>query len=345
MTRKILAASVLAMGLGTAAVHGQTDPRTFFKDRIKLTDSEVETMEKGQVVTKVLASGDTTYGILVFGGVYVNAPIAKFAEVYRDVSKLEKEKVYLAVQQFSRIGAPPKLSDFDRLELEQKDIDQLEHCKPGDCDLQVFDIVDFKKRVDWKSKDKYAQANQLMRQRFFEGMTRYVAGGLKSLGSYTDRSKPLNLYQATKDMVDRSSYLPKDKAGEIYRHVLEYPEGKVEGAEDIFYWEKINFGQEPTLRVNHVTLFPKGIGTVKLVVANKQIYSSRYIRVALQMFYCAPDAQNPNKSGFFLVEMNDSRMPDFGSLKLSIVRKIATGKAVEGTRDTLEIYQRRTTAK
>jgi hypothetical protein len=172
-----------------------------------------------------------------------------------------------------------------------------------------------------------------------------MTGGLKSLGSYVDRSKPMNLYQATKDMVDKSYYLPQDKAQDIYRHVLEYPKGKLAGAEDIFYWEKIDFGQEPTVRVNHLMLFPKGAGTPKLVVANKQLYSSRYIRVALQLFYCVPDAQNPSKPGFFLISMNDSRMPDFGSLKLSIVRKVATGKAVEGTRDTLEIYQRRTTGK
>jgi hypothetical protein len=333
------------MALSAAFVHGQTDPRTFFKDRIKLTSVEIQTMEKGQVVTKVLTSGDATYGILVFGGVYINGSIAKFAEVCRDVSKLQGEKVYLAVQEFSRIGAPPKLSDFSRLELERKDIDQLEHCRVGDCDVQVINIEDFKRKVDWKSKDKYALANQLVRQRLFEGMTRYLAGGLKSLGSYVDRSKPLNLYQATKGMVDKSSYLPPDRAAEIYRHVLEYPQGKLAGAEDIFYWEKIDFGQEPTVRVNHLMLFPKGAGPVKLVVTNKQIYSSRYIRVALQMYYCVPDTQNPNKPGFFLMAMNDSRMPDFGSLKLAIVRKVATGKAVEGTRDTLEIYQRRTTAK
>jgi hypothetical protein len=208
-----------------------------------------------------------------------------------------------------------------------------------------MDIEDFKKKVDWKSKDKYTLANQLVRQRLFDGMTRYRAGGLKSLGSYVDRSKPMNLYQATKDMVDKSFYLPPDKAAEIYRHVLEYPQGKLAGAEDIFYWEKIDFGQEPTVRVNHLMLFPKGAGTVKLVVANKQIYSSRYIRSALQMFYAVPDTKNPNKPGFFLIGMNDSRMPDFGSLKLAIVRKVATGKAVEGTRDTLEIYQRRTVAR
>jgi len=102
MALKSLVATVLAMGLGAGFVHGQTDPRTFFKNRIKLTDTEIQTIEKGQVVTKVLTSGDATYGILVFGGVYVNGSISKFAEVCRGVSKLQGEKVYLAVQEFSR---------------------------------------------------------------------------------------------------------------------------------------------------------------------------------------------------------------------------------------------------
>src|SRR5262245_8229006 len=272
-------------------------------------------MEKGQFVMNVISSGIATDGILVFVGVDVNGSISKFAEVCREVNKLQGEKVYLAVQEFSRIGAPPKLSDFDRLTLERKDIDELEHCKTGDCDIQVIDIEDFKKKVDWKSKDKQTLANQLVRQRLFDGVTRYRAGGLKSLGSYVDRSKPMNLYQTMKDMVDKSFYLPPDKAADIYRHVLEYPQGKLAGAEDIFYWEKIDFGQEPTVRVNHLMLFPNGAGPIKLVVANKQIYSSRYIRAALQMFYAVPE--NPNKPGFFLITMNDSRMPDFSSLKLS----------------------------
>jgi hypothetical protein len=121
--------------------------------------------------------------------------------------------------------------------------------------------------------------------------------------------------------------------------------GKLPGAEDFFYWEKIDFGQEPTIRVNHVTLFPKGAGVVKLIVANKQLYASRYMRVALHVYYCLPDTANPNKPGFFLIEMNDSRLPDFGSIKLSIVRKVATGKAVDSTRDALEIYRKRLTGK
>jgi len=87
-------------------------------------------------------------------------------------------------------------------------------------------------------------------------------------------------------------------------------------------------------------LFPQGTGAAKFVAANLQLYASRYMRVALQMYYCVPDTTNPNKPGFYLIEMNESRMPDFGGIKLGIVRKVAGGKATDATRDTLTMYQR-----
>jgi len=322
----------------------QRQPHTFFTEQIQLNDSEIQRIDNGQVVTKVLDSGDR-YGLLVFGAVYVNAPIENFVDIYRDVEKLQEEKVYLTVQKFGQIGSPPKLSDFDRLEIDENDIDELENCEPGDCDIQIVNIEEVQKLVDWNSPNKYARANEVARRRIYEGVDRYLEGGLRAFGIYRDREKPLDLYQATKDMVDRSYYLPKDKAPGIYGHVVEYPDGKMDGVEDIFYWENIDFGQGPTIRVNHVSLFPDGAGDVKFIAANKQLYASKYMRVALQMFYCVPDTQDPNKPGFYLIEMNDSRLPDFGRLKLAVVRRIATGKAEEATRDTLGIFQRRASSR
>jgi hypothetical protein len=45
------------------------------------------------------------------------------------------------------------------------------------------------------------------------------------------------------------------------------------------------------------------------------------------------------KPGFYLIEMSDSRFPDYCSLKLMVVRKIATSTAVAGTRE-LEILRK-----
>jgi len=346
MQRRIFAIGVLALGAAVAAMGQPPQPQTFFKEKVQLPDSDIQKISQGQVVTKVLESGDKKYGLLVFGAVYVNAPVEKFGPVILDINKLLSNKVYLKVHEFSQIGAPPKPSDFDDLELDKKDIDELQHCKPGDCDIQIMGhLQEWQKTVNWNSPDKYAQVNKIIRQRAYDGMNAYLKGGLKAFGSYTDRSKPMNLYEATKNMVDTSYYLPKDKAPAIYQHIVEYPQGKMAGAKDVFYWEKIDFGQEPTIRVNHLTVFPEGVGAVKAIASNKQLYASRYMRVALQMFYCVPDTANPNKPGFYLIEMNDSRLPDFGGLKLGVVRKVAGGKAVDATRDTLTMYQRMLTGK
>lgn len=340
---RILSAVLLfiSSGLFAGAVLAQRQPHAFFKERINLTEEEIRKVEQGQVVTKVLESGDKKYGTLVFGAVYVNAPMTRFDAVVRDVKRLRENKVYLDLQEFSAGGTPPKLSDFERIKLDRKDVDDLQDCKVGDCDLQVFDPESFRKQIDWGSNYKYVQASKLAQSRISEGMAKYFEGGLKAFGSYRDRAKPLDVNSAFKEMVDDSShYLPDYKSGGIYRHVIDYPQQKLPGTSDIFYWEYIDFGRGPTIRVNQMSIFPNGAGAAKFVVANKQLYASRDIRTALQMFYAVPDSANPEKSGFFLIEMNDSRLPDFGGIKLGIARKMATQKSAESTTDLLNLYRK-----
>src|SRR6266542_562412 len=179
----------LALILWVGAISAQPQPRAFFKDHAKLSDAEIRQIEQVHVVTKVIGSTDK-YRLLVFDAAYINAPMEKFATSFRDVKKLKENKVYHDVQEFSPGGAPPKLSDFERLALDKKDIDELRTCKPGECDLQVFDdIADIQKKIDWKAKDKYAQAHAVLRQRVLDGMTTYLASGLKAFGSYRDREK------------------------------------------------------------------------------------------------------------------------------------------------------------
>lgn len=115
MSGKVFAASVLSLGLisGATTACAQRQPETFFKTRVGLSDSDIQKMDQGQVVTKVLDSGDKKYGMLVFGGVYINSTVERFAESYRDVKSLLEDKVYLDVQAFNELGSPPKLSDFE----------------------------------------------------------------------------------------------------------------------------------------------------------------------------------------------------------------------------------------
>src|SRR5437667_11691084 len=124
MSSKVLAAGVLSLGLGFGATVAcaQRQPETFFKNRIGLSDSDIQKMDQGQVVTKVLESGDKKYGILVLGGVYVNTTIEKFAASYRDVKGLLEDNVYLGVQPFNNVGLRTKPSDVDRPQFDRQGI-------------------------------------------------------------------------------------------------------------------------------------------------------------------------------------------------------------------------------
>jgi len=60
MINKLLAAGVLSLGLsfGAATTCAQRQPETFFKNKVGLSDSDIQKMNQGQVVTKILESGD-----------------------------------------------------------------------------------------------------------------------------------------------------------------------------------------------------------------------------------------------------------------------------------------------
>jgi hypothetical protein len=236
LTSEVLAAGILAVTLGFGASLGcaHRQPEAFFKNKIGLSDKDIQKMDQGRVVTKVLESADKKYGVLVFGGVYVNAEIEQFAASYRDVKTLLEDRVYLDVQEFNAANPSP-LSDFDRLSFAHRDIDAIQKCKPHHGDLQVVDVAAFQKRINWNANDKYDQFNKLARQRICEGLAKYASGGLKALGSDTDRDKPFNLYENMKSMLDASYYFSRDKSAGIYQHVLDYPESKVPGAIDFFY--------------------------------------------------------------------------------------------------------------
>ena len=66
MAQRIFATIVVSLILGAGAVSGQPQPRTVFKERANLSDIEIQKIDQGQVVTKVLSSNDK-YGMLIFG--------------------------------------------------------------------------------------------------------------------------------------------------------------------------------------------------------------------------------------------------------------------------------------
>jgi hypothetical protein len=305
------------------------EPFKFFHDYVGLKEDQITEIRNGNPVAKVLESRIPDE-VFVFGSVYVQSTPEKYLKLASDIDELRKLPSYLAIRKFSD---PPQLSDFAGFTFEPDDIKQLKNCEPGKCNVQLpADAMDtFKKSVNWSTPDAATQANQLGQKMAFEALQRYTQGGNSALGTYMDKHHPAVVADTFASLLSRSKALPV-YLPELRRYLLEYPQAPSENIQSELYWEKVNFGLKPTLRVVQAIIYrgPRSTDPA-YAIAEKQLYASHYFETALDLTVCVRDQENPDR-GFYLITLKGSQQAGLTGLKGGIVRKVAVDK----TRSSLE---------
>jgi hypothetical protein len=306
------------------------EPHRFFREYVGLNDQQVATIRSGKAFARVLESR-TPDEVFVFGAVYVESIPEKYVKLASNVDSLRKLPNYLAIREFSD---PPQLSDLDGFTLDEQDIQELKKCKPGHCEVQLPSeaIEAFQQSVDWSSPDAAEQVNRLAKKMTLEAITRYQQGGNAALGTYRDESHPTVVADTFRSLLSRSKALPV-YLPELDRYLLDYPSAPSEHIQSKFYWEKVNFGLKPTIRVVQAIIY-RDAGTVgpAYAIAVKQLYASHYFETALDLTFCVPDPENRERQGFYLITVKGSQQAGLTGLKGSLVRKVAVDK----TRSSLE---------
>ena len=306
------------------------EPFKFFRDYIGLKDDQIAAIRNGKALAKVMESS-TPDEVFVFGSVYVQSTPEKYLELAANIDDLRKLPNYLAIRKFSD---PPQPSDLNGFTLEPEDIKQLRKCEPGGCELQLpGEAIDaFKKDVNWSAPDVAEQVNQLAQKMALEILRRYTAGGNAALGTYQDKDHPTVVAETFQSLLSRSRALPV-YLPELENYLLDYPKAKSENIQSEFYWEKVNFGLKPTLRIVQAVVY-RGphTGDPAYAVAVKQLYASHYFETALDLTVCVRDQDHPERPGFYLITLKGSQQAGLTGLKGGIVRKVAVDK----TRSSLE---------
>ena len=307
----------------------EVEPFKFFREYAELKDDQIKEIRDGKAFAKVIESR-TPDEVFVFGSVYVQSTPEKYLKLASDIDELRKLPSYLAIRKFSD---PPQLSDLDGFTLEADDIKQLKDCKAGKCDVQLpTDAMDeFKQSVNWSAPDAANQANQLAQKLAFEAIQRYAQGGNAALGTYMDKKHSAVVGETFASLLSRSKALPA-YLPELHSYLLEYPTAQSENIRSEFYWEKVNFGLKPTLRIVQAIVY-RGSGSTETAnaLAVKQLYASHYFETALDLTICVPDHENPGR-GFYLITLKGSQQAGLTGFKGGIVRKVAVDK----TRSALE---------
>lgn len=324
------AGALLFLIHGPAAKAQTGEPLKFFREYAGLDEGQISAIRKGRAVAKILESR-TPDEVFVFGSVYVESTPEKYLKIASDIDALRKLPSYLAIRKFSD---PPQLSDLDGFTLEPEDVKQLKNCEEGKCEVQLPTeaMYAFKQSVNWAAPDVAAQSNELARKMALELVRRYSQGGNAALGAYRDKKHPAIVADTFQSLVSRSKALPV-YLPELDRYLLEYPAAKSENIESQFYWEKVNFGLKPTLRIVQAIVYRGTTATdPAYAIAVKQLYASHYFETALDLTVCVRDQEHPEHPGIYLITLKGSQQAGLTGLKGGIVRKVAVDK----TRSSLE---------
>jgi len=306
------------------------EPHNYFREYAKLTEKEIRDIDSGKAFAEIVDTGEKPE-VVIFGAVYIKAPMESFVDKYRDVDSLAELDGYLAVGKFSD---PAKASDLSSLTVDEDDFKALKKCKTGDCDVQLpaKRIEEFKAGIDWSSPSAADQASALARQAIASLVDEYRKGGNAALGVYQDKGYDLAVDETFETVLSRvqglTIYMP-----ELATYLLDYPNASPEDTEDIFYWEKVKFGLKPTFRANHLIIHrASGLDTETYALVNKQLYASHYFQVAIDIWVCVKDSAATGSEGFYLITVKGSRQHGLTGFKGSVLRSVAVPRA----RDSME---------
>ena len=296
--------------------------------RLGLTPQQVAAVDAGRPVAKVLSWGERSE-VYVFGAVHITGSPATYLKSARDIKRLAGAEGYLGIGEFP---ATPIATDLSGLVLEPDDIKALKDCKEGDCDVQLpsASIQAFRESVRWDQPDAADQVNRLAREMVTNLIREYRKGGNATLGDYRDKKHPSRVSEQFEKMVGRATALP-GVMPELKQYLLRYPEANLPGADSFMYWERVDFGMKPTVRVNHAVIYNvKAQGLDVGVVAIKQLYASHYFHTALDLSVSVAGASVPG--GFYLLTLKGSEQDGLTGVKGSILRQVVVDK----TRESLE---------
>lgn len=320
----VAASAVLLGGAGAPRVEPPLDAREFFARQIGLSAGEIAAIDRGSPVVRVLPSARPAE-ILLFGAVHVRAAPEAYVSLAFDLSRLRTLPGYLAV---GRFGDPPELSDLEGFTLGPNDVESLERCHAGRCAMQMpaDAMQELQHAVDWSAAEVESQVNHEARKMALGLVRRYQVEGNQALGTYGDKDRPVRVAEEFASLLSRSDALPVSQV-ELTRYLLDYPDSTPPGVESLLYWERVEFGLKPTLRVNHAIAYQSSDPrTPARVVAVKQLYASHYFQVALDLAACVTDGGPAGSEGFYLITLKASRQAGLTGLRGSLLRRVVVGR-------------------
>jgi hypothetical protein len=336
MRAAVLSFVVLAAGAARVPVGAAVPPEVadYLTKVAGFPADRIAGLEAGQALVKTEAEDKGE--VSVVGAVRIRTTKEHVQLYFDEYVKYEDGEFVLRVGRFSD---PPVPADVTRLELEQKDIDALRDCKPGDCDVKVgAGMAELRAAIEWSRPDYAQQVNAFVRQRLVDYTKAYREKGDAALVTYGSKPTPVSLAEQWRGLLARSPHF-QGYAPELARYLVEYPRATLPGARDFVQWSKVDQGLKPVVTLTHVVLYADPGKTDRLSVALKQIYASHFYEGA---FSFATVLETPGADGrpTSWVVLANRTLTDVLRGRLGGMKRKVTGSQIQkGVEVTLQQMQ------
>jgi hypothetical protein len=254
-------------------------PFAFFQPTVVPQPGDLPTLNRGMPVVRVLPGAGHEVAVFTAIGVGADVTVERVHAWLRQVELLRENRYVLASQ---RLSSPPRLSDFDRLVLDDEDLEDIRRCVPGRCgvklaaaDIEALTRVVAAAGADWKLR-----LQQAFRERLFRRVLAFTAEGHAALDDIVDKKRPSSPSAALAPVVEHTAFLGARLPDVAARIVRCASEPHADG-ESFLYWSHERLGGRPVISVTHVSLLTAAHPGVPLLMVGTQVYASHYLDASL----------------------------------------------------------------
>jgi len=326
----VLAGITVLAALSTlAAPHAQVrkiDAEKLLAERFGFSAAEIGQARSGQAVTKLLPSREAIE-VGVAGAVRINGKPDRFVYWLKDIASFRKA-AELGLSK--KLSSPPQIGDFADLSLDAGELAALKACRPGKCDLRLGAkaITRFQTEIDWKAPDAGTRANLMTRQMLLGHAQAYLKGGDEALGVAHNEKTPRVAADEFRFLLYQSTAL-YELAPAFAAYLDKFPAAKLPGSEQFLYWARNATGPETSTSLHQIVIYNAPGGEV--LIADKQIYASRYTDAAILMISLA---SSPDGNGYYALIGARARSTMLGGMGARLLR----GRVEKETLSTAAMY-------
>ena len=309
------------------------DPFGFLRPWVVVSNSDLQGLDEGDVVVRTLPGKDGQ--VVVLGIARLNAPPERLIAWTHTIAELKRSPFVLAIERFSD---PPALEDLDGLSLDDRDLDAIRQCQPGNCGLKLgeHEIRLLRRAMDQADTGWQEAVQREFRRVLLARVNLYRSRGLAGVPPYVSGGEPVHPQDTFAVIMASSPYLSRHLP-DLAAQLNAYPQVEHRRVESFFYWSKEMYGAgKPVVTVTHVNILRSDDGAAmpSAVVAGKQIFASHYMNGALGLTMVLRGAAEEDTH--YLVYLHRSQLDLLGGVFGFLKRSVLEGRI---SRDTPKILR------